>query len=133
MDWREERGSCHALQCPSVPRASFARQEHLGTSQGLVTFSCPRFPVSPLLGGLPGVSVVSQALVKGIPTHGVGQQSNRNGDFTEVAPKSLYSSWAGHEAVLPPKQQPAARLAWLTGTSITLSLSVPQPSAPSKV
>lgn len=47
----EERGSRHALQCPSVPRASFARQEHLRTDWGPCNLFLAAFPCQSRAGG----------------------------------------------------------------------------------
>lgn len=100
-------------------------------TRALVTFPWPCFPVSPVLEGLPGVSVAPSGPVQGDPTRGLGQQSHRNGDFTEVAPKSLSSSCAGHEAGLAPKS--SQQHAWLAGICCSLSLTSPPTPPPSKM
>lgn len=97
----------------------------LGTFPGCVSLSVP------CCWGCLGTLWFSQALAKGIcsaATPGVGQPSDRNGACTEVAPKSPCSSRAGHTGqLLPPKQQPAARLPWLPGTRISCSPSLASP------
>lgn len=96
--------------CPAMPQCAQSILCQAGTSE------CQLGPLKPFLGhvslsvpcwgGCLGTLWFSQALAKGVcgaATPGVGQQSNRNGDFTEVAPKSLYSSRAGHEAAFATK------------------------------
>lgn len=63
----EERGSHHTLQCPSVPGHPLPGRNICVWPWALITFPWPCFPVSPVLGGLPGVSVVPSGPVQGDP------------------------------------------------------------------
>lgn len=82
------KGITRVLQCPSVPRASCARQEHLSTSWGPCNLFLAMFPCQSLVGGAAWGLCGSSGPAKGIPSRGWNSRAAEM--VTLESPKSLY-------------------------------------------